>query len=134
MATVPAVCEHVHLPAQSGSNAVLRRMLRRYTREQYLDVVARLRAAMPAITFSTDLIVGFPGESEAQFQETLSLVAEAGFDDAYTFRYSVREGTPAVRLGDHVADETGAERLERLIAAAIALRIAAIACGYSDRT
>ncbi|MBK6778799.1 MAG: tRNA (N6-isopentenyl adenosine(37)-C2)-methylthiotransferase MiaB [Gemmatimonadetes bacterium] len=117
MATVPAVCEHVHLPAQSGSNAVLRRMLRRYTREQYLDVVARLRAAMPAITFSTDLIVGFPGESEAQFQETLSLVAEAGFDDAYTFRYSVREGTPAVRLGDHVADETGAERLERLIAA-----------------
>ncbi|MBK6421627.1 MAG: tRNA (N6-isopentenyl adenosine(37)-C2)-methylthiotransferase MiaB [Gemmatimonadetes bacterium] len=117
MATVPAVCEHVHLPAQSGSNAVLRRMLRRYTREQYLDVVARLRAAMPAITFSTDLIVGFPGESEAQFQETLSLVAEAGFDDAYTFRYSVREGTPAVRLGDHVPDETGAERLERLIAA-----------------
>jgi len=117
MATVPAVCEHVHLPAQSGSNAVLRRMLRRYTREQYLDVVARLRAALPGITFSTDLIVGFPGETEAQFQETLSLVAEAGFDDAYTFRYSVREGTPAVRLGDQVPEAVGAERLERLIAA-----------------
>ena len=117
MATVPAVCEHVHLPAQSGSNAVLRRMLRRYTREQYLDVVARLRAALPGITFSTDLIVGFPGETEAQFQETLSLVAEAGFDDAYTFRYSVREGTPAVRLADPVPEAVGAERLERLIAA-----------------
>ena len=117
MATVPAVCEHVHLPAQSGSNAVLRRMLRRYTREQYLDVVARLRAALPGITFSTDLIVGFPGETEAQFQETLSLVAEAGFDDAYTFRYSVREGTPAVRLADQVPEAVGAERLERLIAA-----------------
>ena len=117
MATVPAVCEHVHLPAQSGSNAVLRRMLRRYTREQYLDVVARLRAALPGITFSTDLIVGFPGETEAQFQETLSLVAEAGFDDAYTFRYSVREGTPAMRLADQVPEAVGAERLERLIAA-----------------
>ncbi|MDX2121364.1 MAG: tRNA (N6-isopentenyl adenosine(37)-C2)-methylthiotransferase MiaB [Gemmatimonadota bacterium] len=104
MAEVPAVCEHVHLPAQSGSNAVLRRMLRRYTREEYLAVVGRLRAAMPGITFSTDLIVGFPGETEAQFQETLSLVEAAGFDDAYTFKYSVRDGTPAVRLKDHVPD------------------------------
>ncbi|HXI21699.1 MAG TPA: tRNA (N6-isopentenyl adenosine(37)-C2)-methylthiotransferase MiaB, partial [Gemmatimonadales bacterium] len=83
MATVPAVCEHVHLPAQSGSDAVLRRMLRRYTRDGYLAVVDRLRAAIPGITFSTDLIVGFPGETEAQFQETLTLVDAAGFDDAY---------------------------------------------------
>ena len=115
MATTPAVCEHVHLPVQSGSNAVLKRMLRRYTREEYLEVVARLRRAMPAITFSTDIIVGFPGETEAQFQETLSLVEAAGFDDAYTFRYSVRDGTPAVRLKDHVPEEESAERLERLI-------------------
>jgi tRNA-2-methylthio-N6-dimethylallyladenosine synthase len=115
MATVPAVCEHVHLPAQSGSDAVLRRMLRRYTRREYLDVVERLRRAIPGITLSTDLIVGFPGETEAQFAETLSLVEEAGFDDAYTFRYSVREGTPAVRLRDHVDEAVAAGRLERLI-------------------
>ena len=105
MADTPAVCEHVHLPVQSGSNAVLKRMLRRYTREQYLEVVGRLRAAMPGITFSTDIIVGFPGETDAQFEETLDLVAEADFDDAYTFKYSVRDGTPAVRLRDHVADD-----------------------------
>jgi tRNA-2-methylthio-N6-dimethylallyladenosine synthase len=117
MAGTPAVCEHVHLPVQSGSNAVLKRMLRRYTREQYLDVVGRLREAIPGITFSTDIIVGFPGETEPQFEETLSLVAEAGFDDAYTFRYSVRDGTPALRLKDHVPEEVAAERLQRLIEA-----------------
>jgi len=115
MAGTPAVCEHVHLPAQSGSNAVLRRMLRRYTREEYLAVAARLRAAIPGITFSTDLIVGFPGETEAQFAETLTLVEEAGFDDAYTFKYSPREGTPATRLRDHVDDAVASERLARLV-------------------
>ncbi len=116
MAETEAVCEHVHLPAQSGSNRTLRRMLRRYTRERFLEVVGELRAAIPGITFSTDLIAGFPGETEADFAETLSLVQEAGFDDAYTFRYSVREGTPAVKLRDHVPEEVAAERLERLIA------------------
>lgn len=116
MATTAAVCEHVHLPVQSGSNAVLRRMLRRYTRERYLEVVAELRRAMPGITFSTDIIVGFPGETEEQFAETLSLVGEADVDDAYTFKYSVRDGTPAVRLKDHVPDEVASERLQRLIA------------------
>ncbi len=115
MATVPAVCEHVHLPVQSGSNSELKRMLRRYTREQYLDVVQRLRAAVPGITFSTDIIVGFPGETEAEFQDTMSLVLAAEFDDAYTFRYSVRDGTPAVRLKDHVPEDVAAERLQRLI-------------------
>ncbi|MBA3892639.1 MAG: tRNA (N6-isopentenyl adenosine(37)-C2)-methylthiotransferase MiaB [Gemmatimonadales bacterium] len=115
MATTGAVCEHVHLPVQSGSNAVLKRMLRRYTRERYLDVVAALRSAIRGITFSTDIIVGFPGETEAQFQETLSLVTEADFDDAYTFKYSARDGTPAVRLHDQVSDEVGSERLARLI-------------------
>jgi len=115
MAATPAVCEHVHLPAQSGSNAVLRRMLRRYTRERYLEVVAQLRAAIPGITFSTDIIVGFPGETEAQFDETLTLVAEADLDDAYTFKYSIRDGTPAVRLKEHVSDEVASARLARLI-------------------
>jgi tRNA-2-methylthio-N6-dimethylallyladenosine synthase len=103
------------LPVQSGSNAVLKRMLRRYTRERYLEVLAQLRQAVPGITISTDIIVGFPGETEAQFSETLSLVAEADFDDAYTFKYSVREGTPAVRLKDHVPGDVASERLARLI-------------------
>jgi tRNA-2-methylthio-N6-dimethylallyladenosine synthase len=115
MADTPTVCEHVHLPVQSGSDAVLRRMLRRYTRAKYLEVVAALRAAIPGITFSSDIIVGFPGESEAQFEETLSLVTDADFDDAYTFKYSVREGTPAVRLRDHVPDPVASDRLARLI-------------------
>ncbi len=117
MATTASVCEHVHLPVQSGSNAVLRRMLRRYTRERYLEVVDELRRAIPGITLSTDIIAGFPGETEAQFEETLSLVSEADFDDAYTFKYSVREGTPAVRLNDHLPDEVASDRLARLIEA-----------------
>ena len=117
MAGTPAVCEHVHLPVQSGSNAVLRRMLRRYTRERYLEVVRQLRATIPGITLSTDIIVGFPGETEAQFEETLTLVADADLDDAYTFKYSVRDGTPAVRLRDHVPDDVASARLDRLIEA-----------------
>jgi tRNA-2-methylthio-N6-dimethylallyladenosine synthase len=117
MATVPAVCEHVHLPAQSGSNAVLKRMLRRYSREQYLEVLASLREAIPGLTFTTDLIVGFPGETDEQFEETLSLVTAADFDDAYTFKYSVREGTPAERIRDHLDDEVASARLSRLVEA-----------------
>ena len=116
MAATPAVCDHVHLPVQSGSSRVLKRMLRRYDRERFLEVVAALRQAIPGIALSTDIIVGFPGETEDEFQETLSLVAEVGFDDAYTFKYSVREGTPAVRLKDHVTDDVQGERLARLIA------------------
>jgi tRNA-2-methylthio-N6-dimethylallyladenosine synthase len=115
MATTPAVCEHVHLPVQSGSNAVLKRMLRRYTRERYLEVVSQLRQAIPGITLSTDIIVGFPGETEADFQQTVELIGEADLDDAYTFQYSIREGTPAVRLRDHVAESIAAARLRRLI-------------------
>jgi len=115
MAEVEAVCEHVHLPAQSGSSAVLRRMLRRYTREEYLQVVDRLRAAIPGLAVTTDLIVGFPGETEADFAATCALVGEVGFDDAYTFRFSPRDGTAATRLADPVPDEVAAERLERLI-------------------
>jgi tRNA-2-methylthio-N6-dimethylallyladenosine synthase len=116
MAATPTVCEHVHLPVQSGSSRVLKRMLRRYDRGRFLEVVAALREAVPGIALSTDIIVGFPGETEDEFQETLSLVAEVGFDDAFTFKYSVRDGTPAVRLKDHIADAVQGERLERLIA------------------
>ena len=117
MAETPAVCEHVHLPVQSGSSRVLRRMLRRYDRDRYLAVVAALRDAMPGIALTTDIIVGFPGESEEDFRETLSLVEAVAFDDAFTFRYSPREGTPATRLKDVVPDPVAGERLERLVAA-----------------
>ena len=89
---------------------------RRYTREGYLDCVARLRAAVPDIALTTDIIVGFPGETEAQFLETCSLVEEVGFDDAYTFKYSPRDGTPATRIPDAVPDDVSGERLQRLIA------------------
>jgi tRNA-2-methylthio-N6-dimethylallyladenosine synthase len=116
MAETPAVCEHVHLPVQSGSSRTLKRMLRRYDRARYLDVVRALRDAVPGIALSTDIIVGFPGETEDEFAETLSLVEEVEFDDAYTFKYSVREGTPAVRINDHVDEEVKSERIARLIA------------------
>ena len=117
MAETAAVCEHVHLPVQSGSSRVLKRMLRRYDRARYLEVVAALRRAMPDIALTTDIIVGFPGETEADFQETLSLVDGVAFDDAYTFRFSPRDGTPATRLKDVVPDDVAGERLERLVAA-----------------
>src|SRR2546422_845500 len=115
MAGTPAVCEHVHLPVQSGSSRVLKRMLRRYDRARFLEVVAALRRAISGLALTTDIIVGFAGETEDDFRETLSLVEEVGFDDAYTFKYSLREGTPAVRLKDHVAEDVKTERLERLI-------------------
>lgn len=117
MAEVEAACEHVHLPAQSGSSRVLKRMLRRYSREGYLDVVARLRAAIPDLAVTTDLIVGFPGETDEDFAETESLVEAVGFDDAFTFRFSPREGTAATRLPDAVPDTLAAERLAVLIEA-----------------
>jgi len=116
LAETPPVCEHVHLPVQSGSSRVLKRMLRRYDRARYLDVVAALRRALPGIALTTDIIVGFPGETEQDFQETVSLVEQVGYDDAFTFKYSPREGTPATRLKDAVPDDVAGERLERLIA------------------
>ena len=117
MAEVPAVCEHVHLPMQSGSSRVLKRMLRRYTREGYFDCVRRLREAIPGLALTTDVIVGFPGETEADFDETLSAVRELAFEDAFTFKFSPRDGTPATRMpaSETVPDQVASERLARLI-------------------
>ena len=101
MAEVPQVCEGLHLPVQSGSTAMLKKMQRNYTRESYLALTRKLRSAMPEITISTDVIVGFPGESEADFRETLSLIEEVGFDFGFVFKYSPRAGTPAAELEGH---------------------------------
>ena len=117
MADVPTVCEHVHLPMQSGSTSMLKRMLRRYSREDYLACVARLRAALPGICLTTDIIVGFPGETDAEFEDTLSLCREVRFDDAFMFKFSMREGTPAERMPKewHIPETVVAERFERLM-------------------
>ena len=117
MADVPTVCEHVHLPMQSGSTRMLKRMLRRYTREGYLDCVDRIRSAIPGVTLTTDVIVGFPGETDDEFEETLSAVREVGFADAYTFIFSPRDGTPATRLPPEwsVPAAVASERLQRLV-------------------
>jgi tRNA-2-methylthio-N6-dimethylallyladenosine synthase len=109
------LCRHIHLPVQSGSSAVLARMNRRYSREQYLELIARLRDAVPEIAVSTDIIVGFPGESEADFQATLDLVEEVRYDSAFTFLYSVRRGTPAAAMEDQVPEEVKHQRFNRLI-------------------
>jgi tRNA-2-methylthio-N6-dimethylallyladenosine synthase len=117
MAEVPTVCEHVHLPMQSGSSRMLKRMLRRYTREGYLECVDRIRRAIPGVSLTTDIIVGFPGETDEEFEETLSVVREVGFADAYTFIFSPRDGTPATRLPPEwaVPAEVASERLQRLV-------------------
>jgi tRNA-2-methylthio-N6-dimethylallyladenosine synthase len=110
------VCEHIHFPLQSGSNRVLRLMNRSYRRERYLSWVKRIRDAIPGIAFSTDIIVGFPGETEQDFMETLEVVEEAGFDSAYTFQYSPRPGTRAASFPDQVPKEVVQERFDRLVA------------------
>ncbi|HEY8426928.1 MAG TPA: tRNA (N6-isopentenyl adenosine(37)-C2)-methylthiotransferase MiaB [Sandaracinaceae bacterium] len=107
---------HVHLPVQSGSDRVLKRMLRRYTREHYLARVAALREAVPGLTLSTDLIVGFPGETDEDFALTLSLIEEAGFVAAFAFKYSPRPNTPALKLGDDVPEHVKDERLQAVLA------------------
>jgi len=116
IADCTAVCEHVHLPLQSGSSDVLKRMRRTYTRERYLALVDKLRAAVPDLALGTDIIVGFPGETEADFARTLEIVEEVGFDSAFTFVYSPRNGTEAAAMADQVPDETKHERIERLVA------------------
>ncbi|GAA3323834.1 hypothetical protein GCM10020331_049290 [Ectobacillus funiculus] len=106
--------EHIHLPVQSGSTEVLKMMARKYTREQYLELVRKIKEAIPGVTLTTDIIVGFPNETEEQFEETLSLYREVGYDSAYTFIYSPREGTPAAKMEDNVPMAVKKERLQRL--------------------
>src|SRR6266550_1823928 len=115
MRDVPKVCEYFHLPLQSGSNRVLERMNRGYTRERYLELVAEIRDAVPTMAFSTDLIVGFPGETEADFEQTLGMVERVGYDNVFVFRYSRRPGTPAAAMADQVPDEVKAHRNGRLL-------------------
>ena len=115
MAETPVVMPALHLPLQSGSDAVLRRMRRSYRRERYLGIVDRVRAAMPQAAITTDVIVGFPGETEADFEQTLDVVRAARFAGAYTFQYSKRPGTPAAEMPDQMPAEVVAERYQRLV-------------------
>jgi tRNA-2-methylthio-N6-dimethylallyladenosine synthase len=108
------ISRYLHLPVQSGSSAVLRRMKRLYTREKYLETIGRIRAAIPEIHFSTDIIVGFPGETEDDFAQTMSLLEEIRFGSLFAFKYSPRPGTPSLKIGPAVDDAIASERLNRL--------------------
>jgi tRNA-2-methylthio-N6-dimethylallyladenosine synthase len=114
MAGVPQVCESLHLPVQSGSNTMLKAMARNYTREQYVELIGKMRKAMPEMTLSTDIIVGFPGETEDDFRQTLSMIEELQFDWGFIFKYSTREGTPAANL-ECFAQEVIEERHQRCL-------------------
>ena len=114
MGKYPNIMPHLHLPVQSGSNEILKKMNRKYTKEEYLEKCAYLREYVPGISLTTDIIVGFPNESDEDFNETLDLVKKAGFEGAYTFIYSRREGTPAAKMEDSISDETKKERLLKL--------------------
>ena len=116
MAECEHVCEHIHFPLQSGSDQVLRAMQRSYRRERYLEWLARIRSAIPGIAVSTDIIVGFPGETEEDLADTLDVVAQARFDSAYTFQYSPRPGTRAATMEEQVPKEVVQERFDRLLA------------------
>jgi len=111
MDATPALCDHVHLPIQSGSTRVLDAMQRLYTRDEYLERISWIKAAQRDLSITTDLIVGFPGETERDLEETLSLLDEVGYDSAFTFKYSPRPNTPALRLDDAIPD---AEKTRRL--------------------
>ncbi|MFB3813434.1 MAG: tRNA (N6-isopentenyl adenosine(37)-C2)-methylthiotransferase MiaB [Terriglobales bacterium] len=112
--TVPTLCDHVHLPVQSGSSRVLHAMLREYTREEYLERIAWLKSARRDISITTDIIVGFPGETEAEYEETLSLLEAVGYDSLFSFKYSPRPNTPAIKYPDSIPDEEKARRLAGL--------------------
>jgi tRNA-2-methylthio-N6-dimethylallyladenosine synthase len=112
---VPKVCEWFHLPLQSGSNRILERMNRGYTRERYLELVDEIRAAVPEMAMSTDLIVGFPGETETDFEQTLELVERVAYDNVFVFRYSRRPGTPAATMPDQIPEDVKASRNARLL-------------------
>ncbi len=115
MAVLPSVCEHIHLPVQAGSSLTLSRMKRTYTREAYLEKITMLRAAAPDLAITTDILVGFPGETDANFAETVSLMEEVGFDGCFTFKFSPRPGTPAADFPDQVAESIKAARLSQVL-------------------
>lgn len=115
MANSEKVCEHLHLPIQAGNNRILKAMNRKYTREEYISLVESVREAMPDIALTTDIIVGFPGESSQEFEDTLDIIKRLKFDSAYTFIYSPRKGTPAVNIEDKISIEEKKERLAKLI-------------------
>ena len=121
---VPTLCDHVHLPVQSGSDRVLNAMQRLYTREQYLERIAWMRSAKRQISITSDIIVGFPGETEEDFAETLSLLDEVGYDAVFTFKYSPRPNTPSLALEDAIPDEEKARRLDVLMATQREIQIA----------
>jgi tRNA-2-methylthio-N6-dimethylallyladenosine synthase len=121
---VPTLCDHVHLPVQSGSDRVLNAMQRLYTRGQYLERISWMKAAKREISITSDVIVGFPGETEADFDETLSLLEEVGYDSVFTFKYSPRPNTPSLALEDAIPDEEKARRLEVLMARQREIQIA----------
>ncbi|WP_035290376.1 tRNA (N6-isopentenyl adenosine(37)-C2)-methylthiotransferase MiaB [Clostridium sp. KNHs214] len=110
-----ALCEHIHLPVQSGSSKILKKMNRHYTKEQYLALVNKIKEKIPNAALTTDIIVGFPGETEEDFQETIDLVKEVGYDSAFTFLYSIRKGTPAAEYEDQIDEKTKHERFDRLV-------------------
>ena len=114
-AELPSLCEHIHLPLQSGSSAVLKRMRRTYTRERYLDRVAMIREHVPDCALTTDIIVGFPGETEPDFEQTLAVAEAVGYDGAFTFLYSPRRETEAAEMPDQIPHALKVERLERLV-------------------
>ncbi|HCL4547201.1 tRNA (N6-isopentenyl adenosine(37)-C2)-methylthiotransferase MiaB [Clostridium botulinum] len=109
------LCEQIHLPVQSGSSEILKKMNRHYDREKYLDVVSKIKKLIPNVALSTDIIVGFPGETEKDFEETLSLVKEVEYDSAFTFLYSIRKGTPAAKFEDQVLEDVKHKRFNRLV-------------------
>jgi tRNA-2-methylthio-N6-dimethylallyladenosine synthase len=115
MAACDAVCEHAHLPLQSGSTRILKSMRRTYSRDRYVKLAREMRDAIPDLALGTDIIVGFPGETESDFRETLEVVEEVGFDSAFTFVYSPRHGTEAAAMPDQIDDGTKRERIERLV-------------------
>jgi tRNA-2-methylthio-N6-dimethylallyladenosine synthase len=115
MAECAAVCEHAHLPLQSGSTRLLKLMRRTYSRERFVRLAEEMRATIPDLALTTDIIVGFPGETEADFRETVEVVEEVGFDGAFTFVYSPRQGTEAAAMAEQVPDEIKQERIERLV-------------------
>lgn len=133
MRDLDKVCHHIHLPVQSGSSRILREMNRRYTREDYLRLIEKLRANIPDIEITTDIIVGFPGETDADFEDTLSLVDEANYCAAYTFMYSQREGTIAAKMRDQIPPEIKKERLHALNAK-VASKLSIASANYTNRS